>query len=184
MNYDLAEHRHRFAVWAAARAAQRGFTSVENLRAALEATDIRNVLAAPDTLQLRASTFETLHRRWCSAICSALSTRQVERVTYGRAAKLVAVYLKATVIMGGNWDTPFGRSMHPPIDRILLHRLASCDTIESPHKSGWRGISWTKLDEDAYYRLIGQLREAIAVAAPFWIIEEHWEPSEARDDAV
>ncbi len=184
MSYDLAEHRHRFAVWAAARAAQRGFTSVENLRAALEATDVRAVLAAPETLQLQASAFDALHRRWCSVICSALSARQVEKVTYGRAAKLVAVYLKATVIMGGNWDTPFGRSMHPPIDRILLHRLASCDTIKSPHKTGWKAISWTKLDEAAYYRLIGQLREAISVGAPFWIIEEHWEPSEAGDDAL
>jgi hypothetical protein len=34
------EHRHRFAVWAAARAAQRGFVTVEKLRDALEATDI------------------------------------------------------------------------------------------------------------------------------------------------
>ena len=86
--------------------------------------------------------------------------------------------------MGEDWDTPFGRSMHPPIDRILLHRLASCHTIESPHKTGWRGISWTKLEEETYYRLIGQLREVISVGAPFWIIEEHWEPSEAGDDAL
>jgi len=43
MPYDLAEHRHRFAVWAAARAAQRGFTTVKNLRAALQAADIRAV---------------------------------------------------------------------------------------------------------------------------------------------
>jgi hypothetical protein len=38
--YDVFEHRHRFAVWAAARAAQRGFVTVEKLRDALEATDI------------------------------------------------------------------------------------------------------------------------------------------------
>jgi hypothetical protein len=49
----------------------------------------------------------------------ALGTRHINRVTYGRAAKLVAVYLKATVIIGGNWDTPFGRTMHPPIDRVF-----------------------------------------------------------------
>jgi hypothetical protein len=182
MGYDLAEHRHRFAVWAAARAAQRGFTSVQNLRAALEATDIRDVLAAPETLQLPAATFDVLHRRWCSAICFALGARQIAKVTYGRAAKLVAVYLKATVVMGASWDSPFGRNLHPPIDRILLHRLASCDTIESPHKAGWRGVSWTQLDEEGYYRLIGQLREAIPVGAPFWVIEEHWEPTESGDN--
>ena len=44
MSYDLSEHRHRFAIWAAARASQRGFTTVENLRNALESTDIQDVL--------------------------------------------------------------------------------------------------------------------------------------------
>jgi hypothetical protein len=34
--YTIDIHRHNFAVWAAARAAQRGFTTVENLKAALE----------------------------------------------------------------------------------------------------------------------------------------------------
>jgi hypothetical protein len=110
--------------------------------------------------------------------------RQVGRVTYGRAAKLVAVYLKTTVIMGDQWDSPFGRNMHPPIDRILLQRLASCGTIASSHKASWSSISWTKLDEDAYYRLIGHLREAIPVDAPFWVIEEHWEPTERGDSPL
>lgn len=32
MQYDLNEHRHRFAVWAAARSAQRNSTSVARLR--------------------------------------------------------------------------------------------------------------------------------------------------------
>jgi hypothetical protein len=173
MSYDLSEHRHRFAIWAAARASQRGFTTVENLRNALESSDIREVLETPEALQLSSGTFDAFHRSWCSAICLTLSTRHVDGVTYGRAAKLVAVYLKATVVMGGNWDTPFGRTMHPPIDRILLQRLASCETIDSPHKRSWSAISWTKLDEEAYYSLIGELREALPVGAPFWIIEEH-----------
>ena len=52
-------------------------------------------------------------------------------MTYGRAAKLVAVYLKATVIMGGNWDTPFGRTMHPPIDRVFAARIVRDDRLTS-----------------------------------------------------
>jgi hypothetical protein len=67
---------------------------------------------------------------------------------------------------------------------FFLQRLASCETIDSPHKRSWSAISWTKLDEEAYYRLIGELREALPVGAPFWIIEEHWEPSETGDDAL
>jgi hypothetical protein len=184
VTYGLAEHRHRFAVWAAARASQRGFTTVEQLRAALDATDIRTVLASPATLQLDSAGFDKAHRRWCRLICSALNKRQVPNVTYGRAAKLVAVYLKAMVIMGGDWDTPLGRNIHPPIDRILLKTLASSGSIQSPRKREWRSISWTRLTESEYYGLIEQLREVVASGSPFWAIEEHWQPSDAAEDAL
>jgi len=182
MAYDLSEHRHRFAVWAAARAAQRGFTTIKNLRNALESTNIRGVLAEPETLQCSAKQFDTLHRQWCSDICADLRNRQVSQATYGRAAKLVAVYLKATVITGASWDTPFASSAHPPIDRILLQTLASSNRVASPHKAGWRAISWTKLDMTAYDELIGQLRAVVPAGAPFWMLEEFWEPSELESD--
>ena len=180
MTYGLPEHRHRFAVWAAARASQRGFTTVRNLREALEATNIREVVASPRTLRLSASQFDALHRGWCSSICSSLRQRSIARVTYGRAAKLVGVYLKATVIMGEGCDTPFGCNLHPPIDRILLRGLASSKRIVSPHKFAWRTLNWTQLDEPSYVELIRQLRSAIPNGAPFWTIEEYWEPSDKQ----
>jgi hypothetical protein len=181
VSYDLSEHRHRFAVWAAARASQRGFTTVDRLRTALQVTDIRKVLSDPRTLHLSASQFDDLHRRWCSSICSNLSERRIAKVTYGRAAKLVAVYLKSTVIMGVGCDSSLGRNLHPPIDRTLLQALASSDRITSPHKAAWRSINWTQLDEAAYDQLIGQLRDALPHDAPFWTIEEYWEPSDTED---
>jgi len=184
MNYDLAEHRHRFAIWAAARAAQRGFTTVGNLRDALEATDIREVLSDPDTLRISATQFDALHQGWCSSICSSLSARQVSKVTHGRAAKVVAVYLKAVVLMGDRSDSQLGRNMHPPIDRTLLQSLAASDQITSPHKATWRSVSWTQLDRAGYDVLISQLRGTIPAGAPFWTIEEHWEPSDREDDAL
>jgi hypothetical protein len=183
MPYDLAEHRHRFAVWAAARAAQRGFTSVERLRGALEGSSIQADLRVPATLALEAAGFDKLHRGWCRSICATLNGCDVRNVAFGRAAKLVAVYLKATVLMGENWDTPFARCMHPPVDRILLQTLASSVEISSPHKGSWRRINWTRLDEGAYYQLIDQLR-AVPSSVPFWRIEKYWQPSDAADDAV
>jgi hypothetical protein len=179
--YDISEHRHRFAVWAAARAAQRGFTTVGNLRDALEATDIRQVAFAAKSRHVTAEQFDALHRRWCSAISAYLRSRDIANVTYGRSAKLVAVYLKTIVIMGENWDSPLGRHMHPPIDRTLLQRLASSDRVTLPHKVEWRLITWTQLGESDYYRLVEQLRSAIPQDAPFWTIEESWEPSGAED---
>lgn len=183
MTYDLPEHRHRFAVWAAARASQRGFTTVKNLRDALQATDIRKVLSDPRTLQFAAVQFDDQHRSWCSSICSTLSQRQIDNVKYGRAAKLVAVYLKATVIMGAGYDSSFGRNLHPPIDRILLRGLAASHNIASPHKATWKSINWTQLDETTYYELIRQLRGVIPNGAPFWTVEEYWQPSDSSDDS-
>jgi len=179
--YDLSEHRHRFAVWAAARASQRGFTTVENLRYALEATDIRSAISKPEFFKLRASEFEALHRRWCTAICSALDQREVRNVRYGRAAKLVAVYLKATVIMGGGADTPVGSSIHPPIDRTLLQKLAASARILSPHQTAWRKTRWTQLRESEYYTLIAQLREVVPRDSPFWMLEEYWNATEDEE---
>jgi hypothetical protein len=43
---------------------------------------------------------------------------------------LVAVYLKATVIMGERWQSPFGRYLHPPIDRTLLQALAASPQVQ------------------------------------------------------
>jgi hypothetical protein len=182
--YSLDEHRHRFAVWAAARAAQRGFTTVDALCAALETTDIRRATSSSEALELRSSDFETLHRHWCTSICSTLSGQAVSGATFGRAAKLVGVYMKATVLMGEAATTPLGRQLHPPIDRTLLQNLAAEPRIESPHKTAWRTISWARLTEASYYELMEQLRAVLPVGAPFWMLEEFWSPTEAEWEMV
>jgi len=168
-------------VWAAARAAQRGFTTVANLRTALESVNIRGVIADPETLQLSAKRFDDLHRLWCSEICAFLSRRHIEKTTHGRAAKLVSVYLKTTVLMGDAYDSSLARNMHPPVDRVLLQNLAASEKIKSEHKAAWRSINWTQLNQNAYDVLIEQLRSVLAHGAPFWTIEEYWEPSDPED---
>jgi hypothetical protein len=186
MPYDLVEHRHRFAVWAAARAAQRGFTTVRNLRKALQATDVRTMLGKPSTFEASAAQFDELHRRWCSTICLSLAGDGISKAkaTYGRAAKLVAVYLKAIVIMGDRYGSSFGRNMHPPIDRILLQGLATSKMISSSHQAAWRAISWTQLDRAGYELLVDQLRSVLPAGKPFWMIEEYWEPSDSEDETL
>jgi hypothetical protein len=154
------------------------------LRGALEATSIQADLRMPETLALQGSRFEEKHRGWCRSICTTLSGWEVQRVAFGRAAKLVAVYLKAMVLMGEDWDTPLARSMHPPLDRTLLQALATSAQVSSPHKGAWRQVNWTRLDEGAYYELIDQLRAVMRPNEPFWRIEEYWQPSDAPEDAV
>lgn len=180
-SFAIEEHRHRFAVWAAARASQRGFTTVMQLRSALERSGIREALARQEFYDLGPEAFDECHRQWCRSICAALQAAGVPRVAYGRAAKVVAVYLKTVITMGAACDTVLGRNIHPPIDRILLRTLADEPAVESPHKAEWRRIRWTRLEQDDYERLIGQLREVVGADVPFWTIEKYWQPSNTAE---
>jgi hypothetical protein len=94
--------------------------------------------------------------------------------TFGRAAKLVAVYLKATVVVGGDPETSLARVAHPPIDRILLQNLARAEELDSPHQRAWARTNWTQLSEDAYYELIVQLRACLKAGEPLWHLERYW----------
>ena len=173
--YGIVTHRHRFALWAAARAAQRGFSggTLRNLSDALEQCGVCGLIRAPSALATRAEAFEELHRQWCTSICDSLRKRGAQGVTYGRAAKLVAIYLKTMVIISGSEGSELARAIHPPVDNILLTRLAGAAEVQSRHKSAWRGTKWTQLDARRYYALIAQLRTALP-EQPFWMCEKYW----------
>lgn len=174
MPYELFTHRHNFAVWAAARAAQRGFTNVSNLRDALESSGIQRFLPDPDFTVIDCAHFDDLHRSWCRSICDFLNHRRLTNVTFGRAAKLVAIYLKSMVIASGSAYTSLGRCIHPPIDRRLLQALAENSSFDEQHRTVWRETNWTQLTEEDYYNLIRQLRATLPKEIPFWMLEEHW----------
>jgi len=154
MNYNIEEHRHRFATWAAARAAQRGFTKTANIIAAIDSTNLREIAMDKALWPKTDIDFEKFHKQWCRKIMAKLNT------TYGRAAKIVAIYLKTIIILSGNEDSKFGKILHPPIDRILLSSLK----IKQ---------NWTKLDEKSYFKLIKELK-TINKSNAFWRLEEHW----------
>jgi hypothetical protein len=174
MKYDIGEHRHRFSVWAAARAAQRGFTTVENLRLALEHSGVLSFLTSAGADIVNADDFDELHRSWCRAITARLADAKVQKVTFGRAAKLLAVYLKSVVVLGAAPDSNLGKVAHPPIDAILLSNLVKSPVVVSEHKVEWATVRWTRLDEGGYYRLIEQLRSVLAPGEPFWMLERYW----------
>ncbi|TVQ30178.1 MAG: hypothetical protein EA376_13895 [Phycisphaeraceae bacterium] len=173
MPYTLFEHRHRFAIWAAARAAQRGFTSVRVLRDALESTDIAAFLRDPASLETDQAAFDGRYRGWCIAALGFLENAGVANSTFGRVAKLVAVYLKSMVITGPHAESRLAGVIHPPIDAILLKNLARSEA-GSQFPQRWRTMRWTMLDEQAYSTLIAELRRVLPEGEPFWKLEEHW----------
>jgi hypothetical protein len=161
MEYNIREHRHRFASWAAARAAQRGFTNTKNIIEAINSTDIRKTVETKSLWPKRKSDFERLHRQWCTQIISTLRKLGVKS-SYGRAAKIVAIYFKIAIILSDNERSVFGKIIHPPVDRILLSSL----NIKQ---------NWTTLSEEKYFLVMKKLKEINGNKA-FWEIECNWKP--------
>lgn len=174
MPYDLLEHRHRFSAWAAAIAAKRDFTKVKNLKDAIEQCGIVSFLINDNAMFTDEATFKKHHKIWCRSIVDFLVGKGIAKVTYGRAAKLVAVYLKSMVIMEPHANSTLASVAHPPIDRILLQNLSRSPEIVNPDRRLWRFINWTELDEQSYYDLASQLRNCLKDDEPFWSLERFW----------
>lgn len=174
--YDICEHKHRFATWAAARAASsKGCRfSVRQARDLIDEVryqqlKLRDMLANADTLP-SPEKFDQAHAEWRGQVRQAANGHGIE-MTHGVAAKLLNVYLKAAFVCGGEHDHPRVKVIHPPIDRLLLNGLAT-----SPEsKKDWRRFHpWTGLDSQRYEELIGCIRDALPEGQALWRIEEHW----------
>ena len=177
--YDISVHRHRFSVWAAARATQRGFCGVDILRTALECCEVAEFLKTANLDDINATGFDEFHRKWCQSIFDFLERAGISKVTFGRAAKLVSIYLKSVVVLGPDAGTALARVCHPPIDSILLRGLAASQ-LESEHKRNWAKTRWTNLNEEDYYELIRQLRQILGPAEPFSMLERYWDVTPRR----
>lgn len=178
MSYDLFEHRHRFSVWAAARAAQRAFTTVDNLRDALQSTDIARFARDHATDFIDGAAFSNRHRTWCERISEYLFDAGVQNVSFGRAAKLVAVYLKSMIVIGPHANTALADVAHPPVDRLLLQALSRLESVPQEVRRTFRTTNWTELDDARYYELIDLIQTSVPNVRPFWHIEEHWLPTQ------
>ncbi|MDD1626273.1 MAG: hypothetical protein LUQ26_02185 [Methylococcaceae bacterium] len=171
MTYSEFQHKHNFSVWAGARAAQRGFTSVELLRDSLDQSGIKDFVKNMSSINNSAE-FDESHKKWCNSICDYLYQKGIQNVTYGRAAKLVAVYLKAIVVLA-DLQSIQAKFIHPPIDRILLQNVSKKSGLPKDEKQKLRSINWTQLDGDEYFVVLEILRK-IVNTEPFWKIEEYW----------
>jgi len=180
VGYELDEHRHRFSVWAAARATQRGLCDVVTLREALENCGVVAFLRGADLNSVGASEFDKCHREWCRSIVRFLKEQGLADASFGHAAKLLAMYLKSMVVLGPASQTSLAHVAHPPIDGILLSAISSSREIECGHRHAWAKIKWTQLHEAAYYRLIEELRSCAAADEPFWRLERFWTVTRAK----
>ena len=171
--YSIEQHRHNFSVWAAARAAQRGFTDVNNLRNALEQCGIREFLSNNSSNSTSNEEYTTLHSRWGNSIMQYLESLGIADVTFGRAAKLIAIYIKSMVIMSEP-SSSLAITAHPPIDAVLLKNISKDTNLPKQFRQKCSKIKWTQLDESRYLILLDELKKYVILDQPMWTLERYW----------
>ena len=173
MPYDFNEHKHRYAVWTAARA-QRAYATTEIIENAINATDLQAFSKQTELISQEA--FDAKHHQWCLSMISYLQAYQAKKMdcTYGRAAKIIAIYLKTAVILPNKGASPICDVIHPPVDRILLANIGKKIDLKAHIKLGW-----TSFCEEHYHELMKIIRDHhdILGCSFNWRLEENWKAS-------
>lgn len=186
MEYTIQEHSHRFAAWAAARAASTSSLCrfrVEQGKQILERAMHIQTTGALGTLP-QADRFDMRHRQWREGAIT-VARKQGLPFTHGIAAKLINVYLKSVYVCGGLHDDPRVKAIHPPIDSALLDTLYREDI--AGERKAWkeaRDRRWSKLDSAQYEALIAAIKRAVPGDQGLWTIEEYWPGSLIKQPAT
>ena len=174
MPYTFNEHLHNYAVWAAARAVARNFTNTANVKSAIEKTELRSLLDSNEKFTIAG--FDQFHRETARKIIAHLKYVDKgleEKATYGRAAKIIAIYIKTAIVIRDSGMSNLARIAHPPIDRILLTNAS-----KKHENLGLTMYNWTQLLEGEYFELIEKLRTIEFES--FWEVERYWSPIQAE----
>ena len=166
--YSFPEHRHRFACWTAARAVQRSFAKSVMICKAIDASGNLRYFVERGTV-LNRDSFDEQHSVWCNRLMEDF--RALDKFcSFGRAAKIVAIYLKTAVVIPDAGNNERSGVIHPPIDRILLTGLSANtkDKLFLAHP-------WTSFTESQYNEIKGRIKEH---GLPFnWKLEVAWQVS-------
>ena len=166
-DYSFKQHLHNYSVWTASRAVQRSFTSTENIQAAIDNSSLRAF--AESQALITEIGFDAFHRSCATSIIDSLRHYTGEKSTYGRAAKIIAIYLKTSVILPNSGNCSRSSIIHPPIDSILLKNLST--HLKRP---GIMSKPWTTLNEVDYWGLVSEIK---SIFKPFnWTLEVFWLP--------
>jgi len=166
MNYTFTDHLHNYAVWTAARASQRGFTTTDKIKFAIEATDLKGLINEKGQTSIKD--FDNFHKKTGRTIIRQLKSKGID-TTYGRAAKIIAVYIKTAIVIRDSGKSILAKIAHPPIDNILLTSLN-----KTSKNLGLSGLRWTLLTEKEYFELIAKLRTLNLES--FLELERYWTP--------
>ena len=173
-DYSIGEHSHRFAAWAASRAAsvKKYRFSVSVGKHLLEAIGCSGNIQSPDDLP-HPDLIDDLHYLWREDMIRAAHDLGIS-ISHGIAAKLINVYFKARFVSGPTAYHPNVASLHPPIDSVLLKELALQKFGGSSQP--WRDAqkrAWSNFTSAEYEDIIANLRTHLK-GRPLWTIEQYW----------
>jgi hypothetical protein len=172
--YKKNIHLHNYAIWTAARAVQRSFTSTAVIREAIEYAELSKEIEQLKSNITTTEQYASWHKEVAGKVLIKLGELVPikEKVTYGRAAKIIAIYLKTSIIVTSP-EHPVSNLIHPPVDRILL------DNLYMKYKNPIFKTStskWTEFGQDSYFAVIDAIREIQVKEGMkyFWEIEKYW----------
>jgi len=176
MSYTIQTHTHLFSSWAASRAASvtHNRFKVEIGQNILKEANLVQFISNPNSLSSSQTEFNQNHRQWRENIIEIANNYQLS-FTHGISAKLINIYFKSAIICGGHHEHENIKYIHPPIDSVLLKKLASINF--NGKAKFWRKSNnkrWSKFSAYEYEEVIQEIKNGLK-GEPLWTIEQYWQ---------
>lgn len=179
-DYSIEKHKHLYAKWCAAAAYGRGLADGGNALAfqLIEASDLGKV-TRPEHIGQDVDQWQMDFMRTIVAKAAQLG---ITDFSFGRAQKLVNIYLKTVLVCGGYHLHRNVALLHPPLDSELFKGLRSFlsknRATHAEARSAFilaqrRNPRWTKFSEVDYLAHINAIKLLMA-GKPMYQVEEHW----------
>ncbi|WP_244818580.1 hypothetical protein [Caballeronia sp. Lep1P3] len=181
--YSIEKHKHMYAKWCAAAAYRRGLPGANNSLAfeLIEGSGLSEV-TGPEHIGQNVDEWQM---SFMETIEAAALQSGVSGFSFGRAQKLVNIYLKTVLVCGGHHRHPSVALLHPPLDRELFGGIRSF--LSKNHTAmgeAWsaftaaqnRNSKWTTFTKIDYVAHIDAIKLLMA-GKPLYQVEEYWDLS-------
>jgi hypothetical protein len=178
--YSIEMHKHLYARWCAAAAYRRGLAGGGNALAfkLIEESGLGKV-SGPEDIGQNVDEWQI---GFMKKIVDNATKQRVTDFSFGRAQKLVNIYLKTVLVCGGHHQHKLVALLHPPLDSELFKGLRSFLWENRKRLAEARAAfiaaqklnpSWTTFSEDDYRKHMEAIK-LLMDGQPLYLVEEHW----------
>lgn len=178
--YSIEKHKHMYAKWCAAAAYGRGLAGGGNPLAfrLIEASGLDQV-TGPERIEENVDEWQMSFMEKMKAEAASLG---ISDFSFGRAQKLVNIYLKTILVCGGHHHHQRVELLHPPLDSVLLkglrtflwkNRNAMAEARSAFLAAQKSQASWTKFSKVDYVAHIDAIK-LLMIGKPLYQVEKHW----------